>query len=136
MIPPLNPLHVFDVAARHLSFTRAARELRVTQPAVSRQVTILEAFLGVRLFERDKAGLRLTSEGNEFHPADRAGLPDHRPGHHGPDRDRQGPAAEDQGLHDVRGEMADPAAAVLLCQLPQHQAGHQQRGCASGFRER
>ncbi|WP_061022802.1 transcriptional regulator GcvA [Bradyrhizobium sp. CCH5-F6] len=67
MIPPLNPLHVFDVAARHLSFTRAARELRVTQPAVSRQVTILEAFLGVRLFERDKAGLRLTSEGDEFH---------------------------------------------------------------------
>ena len=67
MIPPLNPLHVFDVAARHLSFTRVARELRVTQPAVSRQVTILEAFLGVRLFERDKAGLRLTSEGDEFH---------------------------------------------------------------------
>ncbi|QUS38686.1 transcriptional regulator GcvA [Tardiphaga alba] len=66
MIPPLNPLHVFDVAARHLSFTRAAAELRVTQPAISRQITTLEGFLGVRLFERDRHGLRLTSEGEEF----------------------------------------------------------------------
>lgn len=66
MIPPLNPLHVFDVAARHLSFTRAAAELRVTQPAISRQITTLEGFLGIRLFERDKHGLRLTSEGEEF----------------------------------------------------------------------
>jgi DNA-binding transcriptional LysR family regulator len=46
--PPLNPLHVFDVAARHLSFTRAAAELRVTQPAISRQITTLEGFLGVQ----------------------------------------------------------------------------------------
>jgi LysR family glycine cleavage system transcriptional activator len=66
VIPPLNPLHVFDVAARHLSFTRAAAELRVTQPAISRQINTLEGFLGVRLFERDKHGLRLTSEGEEF----------------------------------------------------------------------
>jgi LysR family glycine cleavage system transcriptional activator len=66
MLPPLNPLHVFDVAARHLSFTRAAAELRVTQPAISRQINTLEGFLGVRLFERDKQGLRLTSEGEEF----------------------------------------------------------------------
>jgi LysR family glycine cleavage system transcriptional activator len=66
VIPPLNPLHVFDVAARHLSFTRAAAELRVTQPAISRQITTLEGFLGIRLFERDKHGLRLTSEGEEF----------------------------------------------------------------------
>lgn len=66
MIPPLNPLHVFDVAARHLSFTRAAAELRVTQPAISRQINTLEGFLGVRLFERDRHGLRLTSEGEGF----------------------------------------------------------------------
>ena len=66
MIPPLNPLHVFDVAARHLRFTRAAAELRVTQPAISRQIKTLEGFLGVRLFERDRQGLRLTSEGEEF----------------------------------------------------------------------
>jgi LysR family glycine cleavage system transcriptional activator len=66
MLPPLNPLHVFDVAARLLSFTRAAAELRVTQPAISRQINTLESFLGVRLFERDKHGLRLTSEGEQF----------------------------------------------------------------------
>lgn len=66
MLPPLNPLHVFDVAARHLSFTRAAAELRVTQPAISRQINTLESFLGVRLFERDKQGLRLTAEGEQF----------------------------------------------------------------------
>ncbi|MBC7580760.1 LysR substrate-binding domain-containing protein [Tardiphaga sp.] len=66
MLPPLNPLHVFDVAARQLSFTRAAAELRVTQPAISRQINALESFLGVRLFERDRQGLRLTSEGEQF----------------------------------------------------------------------
>lgn len=66
MLPPLNPLHVFDVAARHLSFTHAATELRVTQPAISRQISTLENFLGVRLFERDKHGLRLTLAGEEF----------------------------------------------------------------------
>ena len=66
MLPPLNPLHVFEVAARHLSFTRAASELGVTQPAISRQINTLESFLGVRLFERDKQGLRLTSGGEEF----------------------------------------------------------------------
>jgi LysR family glycine cleavage system transcriptional activator len=66
MLPPLNPLHVFDVAARHLNFTSTAAELRVTQPAISRQINTLESFLGVRLFERDKHGLRLTSEGEEF----------------------------------------------------------------------
>ncbi|QDM17661.1 LysR family transcriptional regulator [Tardiphaga sp. vice352] len=66
MLPPLNPLHVFDVAARLLSFTRAAAELRVTQPAISRQINTLESFLGVRLFERDRQGLRLTSEGEQF----------------------------------------------------------------------
>lgn len=66
MLPPLNPLHVFDVAARHLSFTKAAAELRVTQPAISRQINTLESFLGVRLFERDKLGLRLTAQGEEF----------------------------------------------------------------------
>lgn len=66
MMPPLNPLHVFDVAARLQSFTQAAAELRVTQPAISRQIRTLETFLGVRLFERDKHGLRLTPAGEQF----------------------------------------------------------------------
>ncbi len=66
MLPPLNPLHVFEVTARLQSFTRAAEDLRVSQPAVSRQIQTLENFFGFRLFERDKLGIRLTPEGEEL----------------------------------------------------------------------
>jgi len=55
--PPLNPLRVFEAAARHLSFTRAAQELRVTQGAVSRAVAALEQHFGFPLFERTGSGL-------------------------------------------------------------------------------
>ena len=65
-IPPLNPLHVFECAARHGSFTKAAEELGVTQPAVSRQVALLEDYLGVRLFHRETRGLTLTGEGKRY----------------------------------------------------------------------
>ncbi|CAO3439420.1 transcriptional regulator GcvA [Azospirillum doebereinerae] len=65
-IPPLNPLHVFECAARHGSFTKAAEELSVTQPAVSRQVALLEDYLGVRLFHRETRGLTLTAEGKRY----------------------------------------------------------------------
>lgn len=51
-LPPLNALRMFVVAARHLSFSRAALELHVTHGAVSRQVRALEDHLGVALFER------------------------------------------------------------------------------------
>ena len=51
-LPPLDALRAFDAAARHLSFTRAAAELFVTQSAVSKQVIALESALAVRLFER------------------------------------------------------------------------------------
>ena len=49
-LPPLNALRVFDAAARHLSFTRAADELFVTQAAVSHQIKSLEDFLGLKLY--------------------------------------------------------------------------------------
>jgi LysR family glycine cleavage system transcriptional activator len=65
-LPPLNPLHVFDVAARVGSFAQAATELNVTQSAVSRQIATLEGSLGVRLFERERRGLSLTSAGNAY----------------------------------------------------------------------
>lgn len=65
-LPPLNPLHVFEVAARLGSFSRAAEELNVTQSAVSRQVATLEGALGVRLFERDRRGALLTQVGKAY----------------------------------------------------------------------
>lgn len=60
---PLNGLRVFDAAARHLSFTRAADELAVTPAAVGQQIRALEDVLGVVLFRRATKGLELTPEG-------------------------------------------------------------------------
>ena len=60
---PLNALRAFESSARHLSFTRAARELNVTQAAVSQQVRALEERLGARLFKRLPRGLGMTDEG-------------------------------------------------------------------------
>src|ERR1700749_4423761 len=65
---PLNALRAFEAAARHLSFTRAADELCVTQAAISHQVKALEARLGVSLFRRSNRGLRLTDEGVALAP--------------------------------------------------------------------
>ncbi|WP_336986137.1 LysR family transcriptional regulator [Altererythrobacter aquiaggeris] len=60
---PLNALRVFDAAARHLSFTRAADELAVTPAAVGQQIRALEDHLGTVLFRRTPQGLELTDEG-------------------------------------------------------------------------
>ena len=60
---PLNALRAFEAAARHLSFTRAAIELCVTQTAVSHQVKLLEERLGATLFRRLPRGLMITEEG-------------------------------------------------------------------------
>lgn len=62
-LPPLNQLEAFEAAARHLSFTKAADELALTQSAVSRQVAALEAFFGVPLFQRLHRALRLSDAG-------------------------------------------------------------------------
>ncbi|MXO85626.1 LysR family transcriptional regulator [Altererythrobacter aurantiacus] len=59
---PLNALRVFDAAARHLSFTRAADELAVTPAAVGQQIRALEDHLGTVLFRRTSRGLELTPE--------------------------------------------------------------------------
>src|SRR5688572_12783809 len=66
---PLNALRAFEASARHLSFTRAAIELCVTQAAVSHQVKGLEERLGVQLFRRLPRGLALTDEGLALLPA-------------------------------------------------------------------
>ncbi len=65
-VPPLNPLRAFEAAARHMSFTRAAEELNVTQGAVSRQVKVLEDYLGFALFERTPKGLELSRNGRTY----------------------------------------------------------------------
>jgi len=59
---PLNALRAFEASARHLNFTHAAEELCVTQGAVSHQIRMLEARLGVKLFSRLPRGLALTDE--------------------------------------------------------------------------
>jgi DNA-binding transcriptional LysR family regulator len=67
-LPPLNALRAFEAAARHLSFTRAAEELHVTQAAVSHQVKGLEDRLGVALFRRLPRRLILTEAGQALLP--------------------------------------------------------------------
>lgn len=65
-LPPLNALKAFEAASRHLSFTRAAEELFVTQAAVSHQIKALEENLGVKLFRRKNRALLLTEEGQSY----------------------------------------------------------------------
>jgi LysR family glycine cleavage system transcriptional activator len=65
-LPPLNPLRMFEASGRHVSFTRAAEELGVTQAAVSRQVAVLEGFLKVKLFARHHSELQLTDTGRRY----------------------------------------------------------------------
>ena len=63
---PLTALRVFEAAARHESFLRAAEELAITPGAVSRQIKALEADLAVRLFERFNRAVRLTETGQRL----------------------------------------------------------------------
>ncbi|MDH4378162.1 MAG: transcriptional regulator GcvA [Ramlibacter sp.] len=64
--PPLNPLRVFESVARHLSFTAAAKELHITQGAVSHQIKTLETWLGFELFDRTNRRLKLTRSGEVY----------------------------------------------------------------------
>jgi LysR family transcriptional regulator, regulator of gene expression of beta-lactamase len=68
MYLPLNALRAFEVSARHLSFTRAASELNLSQAAVAQQVKNLEDRLGLLLFRRLPRGLALTDEGQALLP--------------------------------------------------------------------
>lgn len=67
-LPNLKALRAFEAAGRHLSFTRAAAELHVTQAAISHQIKALEDELGVRLFRRGARGLLLTDAGQAYLP--------------------------------------------------------------------
>ena len=68
-LPPLTWLRAFEATARHLSFTRAAKELNLTQSAVSQHVRSLEAYLGRDLFVRKTRALELTEDGSSYLPS-------------------------------------------------------------------
>ena len=67
LIPSANYLFVFEAAARRLSFTAAADELNVSQPAVSKTIKLLEEATGLKLFRRDRSRLELTAEGQRLY---------------------------------------------------------------------
>jgi LysR family glycine cleavage system transcriptional activator len=78
MLPSLTGLRAFEAAARHMSFTRAAAELNVTQTAISHQIRRLEEQLGITLFVRGNRTLGLTREAQDYLPAIRSAFEDLR----------------------------------------------------------
>jgi LysR family transcriptional regulator, glycine cleavage system transcriptional activator len=68
-LPPMSAVRVFEAAARHQSFTRAAEELGMTQAAVSYQIKVLEDRVGVPLFTRLPRQVTLTAKGRQLAPA-------------------------------------------------------------------
>lgn len=73
-LPPLNALRVFETAARHLNYSRAAEELFLTHSAVSHQIKTLESELAVKLFRRSGRNMQLTKEGQRLYVHVREGL--------------------------------------------------------------
>ena len=67
--PPLNWLRAFEASARHMNFTKAAKELNMTQAAVSQQIGKLESYLGAALFERKPQGLKITDQALAYLPS-------------------------------------------------------------------
>ena len=66
-LPPLNALRAFDAVARLGSVRAAADELAVTPAAVSQQLRVLEAHLGLALTQREGRGIALTDSGRSWH---------------------------------------------------------------------
>lgn len=66
LYPNMIELLAFTYSAKHLSFSRAARELGITPSAVSRQISGLETYLGAQLFQRDGRHLALTRAGDVY----------------------------------------------------------------------
>ena len=71
---PLEAFRVFDAACRHMNFSRAGRELNITQAAVSRRIKGLEDHLGTQLFTRSGKNLALTPRGERLFQRVRASL--------------------------------------------------------------
>jgi LysR family transcriptional regulator, low CO2-responsive transcriptional regulator len=62
----LRQMRVFSLVARHLSYTQAAREIHLTQPAISQQIRLLESQVGLPLFEQIGRKVHLTAAGTEL----------------------------------------------------------------------
>src|SRR5262249_54427477 len=73
-LPPISALLPFEAAARLGSMSAAARELGISQPAISRHLQLLEGDLGQVLFQRNRRGLALTSAGRDYYQAVAAGF--------------------------------------------------------------
>ena len=73
-LPTTTAMIAFECAVRHGSFAGAAKELGISQPAVSSHIAILERQLCTRLFERSRTGVSLTDSGRRFHDAVSTGL--------------------------------------------------------------
>ena len=73
-LPPLSWLRAFEASARHCSFTGAARELNISQPAVSQHVKALETHLNLTLFIRQGRKLDITVAGKGYLPTVQEGL--------------------------------------------------------------
>jgi LysR family glycine cleavage system transcriptional activator len=67
-IPPMAAVKVFEAAARHENFSRAAAELGMTQAGVSYQIRLLEERIGVPLFTRSRGRVKLTDAGRRIAP--------------------------------------------------------------------
>lgn len=67
-LPPLSAIRVFEAAARHENYSRAAEELALTQAGVSYQIKLLEERLNARLFTRKGRGMVLTGLGQRIAP--------------------------------------------------------------------
>lgn len=65
-LPPLNPLKVFDTVVRTQNLTKAAQELHISQSAVSKQLNVLQTYLGIELFRRERHGISLTHSGQRY----------------------------------------------------------------------
>ncbi|WP_061176447.1 LysR substrate-binding domain-containing protein [Caballeronia pedi] len=66
LTPSMSLLLVFEAAARHESYTRAAEELSLSQSAISRQIQVLEEHVGVPLFRREGRSVKLTEVGRRY----------------------------------------------------------------------
>jgi LysR family glycine cleavage system transcriptional activator len=116
-LPSLDLLKGFEAAARHLSFTRAAEELYLTQSALSRQMQTLEEQLGIPLFERRHRALLLTEAGQVLLGTAKTILSDIE--------QVVARIRREQSLQPVTLSTAIPFAALwLLPRLPQFRAKH------------